>query len=148
MLNINFWNIVFTIINVLVLYGLMKKFLVKPVMGIIEKREQLIQGQLEDAGMEQKKALELKQQYEMKMNRADQEAGEIILQARQQVIGERNQVLEDAREQSARIMERTQANIERQQEKARREAESQIAELALLAARKILKSGEANDANS
>ncbi len=148
MLNINFWNIVFTIINVLVLYGLMKKFLVKPVMGIIEKREQLIQGQLEDAGMEQKKALELKQQYEMKMNRADQEAGEIILQARQQVIGERNQVLEDAREQCARIMERTQANIELQQEKARREAESQIAELALLAARKILKSGEANDANS
>ncbi|WMC93980.1 F0F1 ATP synthase subunit B [Kineothrix sp. MB12-C1] len=148
MLNINFWNIVFTIINVLVLYGLMKKFLVKPVMGIIEKRKQLIQGQLEDAGMEQKKALELKQQYEMKMNRADQEAGEIILQARQQVIGERNQVLEDAREQCARIMERTQANIELQQEKARREAESQIAELALLAARKILKSGEANDANS
>ncbi len=148
MLNINFWNIVFTIINVLVLYGLMKKFLVKPVMGIIEKREQLIQGQLEDAGMEQKKALELKQQYEMKMNRADQEAGEIILQARQQVIGERNQVLEDAREQCARIMGRTQANIELQQEKARREAESQIAELALLAARKILKSGEANDANS
>ncbi|NLL77866.1 MAG: F0F1 ATP synthase subunit B [Clostridiales bacterium] len=148
MLNINFWNIVFTIINVLVLYWLMKKFLVKPVLGIMEKREQLIQGQLDDAKKNQEQALELKKQYETRIESAEKEAKEIMLQAKEQAQGEKSQILEEAQAESERLIERAKKNIENQQERARREAESQIAGLALMAARKILKSGETNDANS
>ncbi len=148
MLNINFWNIVFTIINVFVLYWLMKKFLVKPVMGIIEKREQLIQGQLSDARKNQEQALELKGQYETKMESAEREAEEIVLQAKEQALGEKALIMEEAKTESDRLMERAKKEIDNQQERARREAESQIAGLALMAARKILKSGETNDANS
>ncbi len=148
MLNISFWNIVFTIINVLVLYWLMKKFLVKPVMGIIEKREQLIQGQLSDAKKNQEHALELKEQYETKMETAEKEAEEIVLQAKEQALSEKVLIMEEAKTESDRLMERAKKEIVGEQERARREAESQIAGLALMAARKILKSGEINDANS
>ena len=40
MLNINFWNIAFTVINLLVLYLFLKHFLMKPLMEIMEKRPQ------------------------------------------------------------------------------------------------------------
>lgn len=39
MLNINFWNIAFTVINLLVLYLFLKHFLMKPLMEIMEKRQ-------------------------------------------------------------------------------------------------------------
>lgn len=148
MLNINFWNIVFTLINVLVLYGLMKIFLVKPILGIMEKREQLIQGQFNDARMNQEQALELKRHYEAKLETVEKEAEEIVIHAKEQALEEKNLVLEETKEESARLIEKAKKDIENQQDRARREAESQIAGLALLAARKILKSGETNDANS
>ena len=53
MLKLDVWNIVFTIINLLVLYFIFKKFLFKPVLNVIKEREDKINGQFEEA----KKAL-------------------------------------------------------------------------------------------
>ena len=52
-------NLVFTIINLLVLYFLMKKFLFKPVNNIIAQREEAIKKQFDDADEAQKKADDL-----------------------------------------------------------------------------------------
>ena len=57
-------NLVFTIINLLVLYFLMKKFLFKPVNNIIAQREEAIKKQFDEADEAQKKADDLKKQYE------------------------------------------------------------------------------------
>ena len=42
-------NLVFTIINLLILYFLMRKFLFKPVNGIIAAREEIIRKQFAEA---------------------------------------------------------------------------------------------------
>ena len=42
MLNINIWNIAFTVINLLVLYIFMKHFLIGPVRKILDERKQMI----------------------------------------------------------------------------------------------------------
>ena len=47
MLNINPWNMVMIVINLLVLYAIFRKFLYKPVMNVIHRREELIQGQFD-----------------------------------------------------------------------------------------------------
>ena len=49
MLNINFWNIAFTVINLLVLYLFLKHFLMKPLMEIMEKRQAQVETDLNDA---------------------------------------------------------------------------------------------------
>ena len=49
MLNINPWNMVMIVINLLVLYAIFRKFLYKPVMNVIHRREELIQGQFDSA---------------------------------------------------------------------------------------------------
>lgn len=46
MLNINFWNIAFTVINLLVLYLFLKHFLMKPLMEIMEKRQAQVETDL------------------------------------------------------------------------------------------------------
>ena len=45
MLSVSPWNLLFTILNLLILLVLMKKFLYKPVLGIIAKRQELIDSQ-------------------------------------------------------------------------------------------------------
>ena len=48
MLTLN-WNVFWIIFNVLILFVLLRIFLFKPVLGMIEKRQSLIQSQLDDA---------------------------------------------------------------------------------------------------
>ena len=49
MLSLEPWTLFWTVVNVLVLFLAMKKFLLKPVMNIIEKREAMIHQQFDEA---------------------------------------------------------------------------------------------------
>ena len=62
-------NLVFTIINLLVLYLLMKKFLFGPVVAVMEKRKAMIEEQFANAAAAEKNANELKSQYEDTLKR-------------------------------------------------------------------------------
>ena len=46
MLNLNIWNVAFTVINLLVLYLFMKHFLIGPVRSILDERKQMIEHDL------------------------------------------------------------------------------------------------------
>ena len=59
MLRIDF-NLVLTIINLIVLYLILRKFLFRPVMDIMEKREKMIADGIGHANEEQDKAHALK----------------------------------------------------------------------------------------
>ena len=74
MLNINPWNMVMIVINLLVLYAIFRKFLYKPVMNVIHRREELIQGQFDSAKKTQDDALQLKADYEEKLQKANVKA--------------------------------------------------------------------------
>ena len=69
MLRIDF-NLVLTIINLIVLYLILRKFLFRPVMDIMEKREKMIADGISHANEEQDKAHALKKQYEDALNGA------------------------------------------------------------------------------
>ena len=63
------WNVLFTIINLLILYFGLRKFLIKPVTNVMEQRRQMIEGQMADAKKTTEQANELKSQYEDALNR-------------------------------------------------------------------------------
>ena len=69
MIEINM-NLVYTIINVIILYLLLRHFLIKPVTDIMEKRKQLIADGLQSAQDAQDGALKMKQEYEAALNGA------------------------------------------------------------------------------
>ena len=78
MLSLSVSNLVITIINILVLYLLLRKFLYKPVMGIIEKRDEMIKTQLETAKKTEQDAMQLKSSYENSLNDAHDESLRIV----------------------------------------------------------------------
>lgn len=57
-------NLLFTIINLLVLYFLMKRFLIGPIMRVMDQRQTMIEEGLENARNSQKEAEELKVKYD------------------------------------------------------------------------------------
>ena len=148
MLNIDFWNIAFLIINIIILYLLMKKFLVKPVMGVIAKRQELIDGKMNEALMTQEEADSKKAEYEEKLVNAHSEAKEIIETARTQAQTEKKEILESARMESEQIKAKAKQEIQIEREKAQHEVEAEVTQLAMIAARKILKAGGVNDTDS
>ena len=75
-------SLLWTIINLVVFYLLLKKFLFKPVMGIMEKREQMIADGLKNASDRQEEAESLKKEYESALSGAKEESVKIVENAR------------------------------------------------------------------
>ncbi len=148
MFNINFWNILFTIINVLVLYAIFYKFLLNPVKSIIQKREDLIRGQFESAEQTQKEADALKADLEENLSHAHEEANAILLEAKQQAAAEQQKALDAAKAETERMLEKANAEIADAKLRAEKETKDQVAVLAMMAAKKILEMGEVNDTSS
>lgn len=148
MLSIDPWNIVWTIVNLLVLYLVFKKFLYKPVMNVIEARENMIKQQFDSAKKDQDEALKLKAEYHDRLENAKTEADQIILDARARAEEEHARTLERTRDEAEHMLEKAKVDIASEQEKATQAAQAEIVKLALIAARKIVKTGDAHDTGS
>ena len=133
------WDLLWTIINLIILYLLMKKFLIGPITGIMEKRKNLIAQQFKDAETVQNQAQEMKTQYETALSGAKEESVQIIADARS-----------DAKALSERTLKEANARNTAEQEKqnAMSGAKCEIADLALEAAKKLLSQGSSKEGNS
>ncbi len=147
MLNLG-WSLVWTIINLIIFYLLMKRFLVGPVLGIMEKRKNLIAQELENAKAAQEKAEELKEHYEGALAGAKEESAQIIEAARADAKSESERMVKEANLEAAKIIENARVTAEQEKENALQGAKSEIAGLALEAARKLLSEGSTEKGNS
>ncbi len=126
----------------------MKRFLVGPVLGIMEKRKNLIAQELENAKAAQEKAEELKGHYEGALAGAKEESAQIIEAARADAKSESERMVKEANLEAAKIIENARVTAEQEKENALQGAKSEIAGLALEAARKLLSEGSTEKGNS
>lgn len=139
------WNVLYTIINLVVLYLLMKKFLFGPISNIMEQRRALIENELADARTHKAEANELKQKYEGSLKSAREEAGQIVERAKAEAKIQQERMIEAANEKAGEIMQKAQETIEVQREQAMQEMQSQVASLAMAAAAKIMSEKSSSD---
>lgn len=136
MLNLD-WNIVWTIVNILVLFLLLKHFLFKPITEMMESRTAEIENNLKDAEDQKQKASELTAQYEEKLQGAHAEAAQIVSEARQRGQREYDAILKTAGQDAQKEQERARANMEREREEMLRGVQENVTELVLLTASKL-----------
>ena len=74
-------NLLFTIINLLIWYLLIKKFLFKPVNNIIAKREEAIEGRYKEAEQEKLEAGQQKEKYEALQSGIQDEKAQVMKKA-------------------------------------------------------------------
>lgn len=148
MLKLDPWTLFFTVFNVMLLFLAFKKFLLKPVLDIIEKRDAMIKEQFEAADYAQTQAMTLKTKYEQQLEAAHETAATIITNARARAEEEHNQALVQTRKETQKMLDQAKIDIQYEQDKARLELQAQIADIAMAATRKIIRTGEIHDAGS
>ena len=131
------WNLLFTLINLVIFYVLMKVFLIKPIAKFMEKRQKLIEEGLNQARSDQEEALKLKEQYEAALVGARDESSKIVADAKLSAKSEYDRVMKDAQKDAASLLENAEKNIALEKEKAMLDLKSQVAGLAMEAARKV-----------
>lgn len=140
-------NLLFTIINLVVLYLLLKKFLIKPVTDVMEKREMLIADGLSQASNAKEEALRLKQEYEAALTGAREESVKIVEKAQTQAKAEYERIVKDANHKAGSLLDSAKANIQLEREQTMKELQSEIAGLAMTAAAKIVSDKTENQGN-
>ena len=147
MLNIDIWNIVFTVINILVLYFFLKHFLFRPVQKIMEERKQMVERDLDAAKDAKGEAIRMKEEYEASIANADEEASRIVEDARRRASAQYDQMLIQARTDAEKKRQEADQEIALEKERAINELKNSVADLALVAAEKLMEqhSGAEND---
>ena len=97
-------NIFWTVVNLLILFILLRIFLFKPVLGMIEKRKAAIEGTLSDADQKNAAAQALKQQYESSLKDAKQESFQIVSDAKDRAQVQYNQIIDKANADASQIV--------------------------------------------
>lgn len=138
MLNFEFWSIVETVANIIILFILLRIFLFKPINKMKNERTRTIQENLDSAEKARTEAEELKEQYENTIGDAKEEAKNIIMKAHDDAESERAAIIKKAHEEADQKVAEADKEIESERKKVLRQAQSEIADLAIEAASKIV----------
>lgn len=137
MLEINV-NLIWVLINLIILFILFKKFMLGRIMRVIERRDKLMKDQIAKANAANEKARKLKSKYEKTISGAKEESQKIVEAARQRAELEYKQIIQEAEERARRLVESTTEGLEQERAKAMQDAQNEIAGLAIAAAAKII----------
>jgi F-type H+-transporting ATPase subunit b len=140
-------NIVWTVVNLLILFILLRIFLFKPVLGMIEKRKGVIQSSLSDAEKANTDAKALKTQYENSLKEAKKEGFEIVSEAKDRAQTQYDQIIEKANADASQIVKQATAAAVADRERLLKETQAEIVGVALAAAEKLLGSKVDDEAN-
>ena len=131
-------NLVWNIVNLVVLYLLLRHFLFNPVMGIMDKRKKIIEDGLKNAQDAQNDAKKMKQEYEDALKGAKQESAQIIENARSAAKNEYDRIVGEAGDKAGNIIESAKETVRVERERTMKELQGEIAGLAVASAAKIV----------
>lgn len=142
MLRVELWDILFILINLIVLYIIMRLVLIKPVRNIIAQRQAIIDKGLRHAKNSEENARALENQWNERIAEVEEQTADMIAQARKNAQYEYDKLVSEANSEAARIIERAGKNMELEKEKTILELQSQIADIAMSATKKVLENSD------
>lgn len=141
-------TLVAQIINFLILMVLLAKFAYKPLIKVLEERQKKIADSIESAELAKVEAQQLKQDYQEQLSTARKEAQGLVDKAIKLAEQSKEDILEEARQEHARILKTVQAEIAREHEQALTQLKSEVVSLSMAAASKIVAKNLDTEANA
>ena len=132
------WNLLFTVINLLLLFVLMKIFLFKPVQKIIAARQAEADKQFDEAAAKQAEADGLKAQYAKSIASVEEEKSKAIQETMKKADAEYQRIVGDAESKAKQIKEDAAVEAENQKTQILKKAEKEIADMVVKSAEKLL----------
>lgn len=141
------YTFIFVLLNLIILYIFMKKFLFKPVTAFMENRKNTIDQSLKDAEQAKIEAAETRKNYEEQIKNIRIESDKLLNEARARAAREYDVLIEAAKKDAASIVEKGRQDVEHERAEMLRQVRQQIAVLAISAATKVVQSNMDTEAN-
>ena len=120
------------------LFMALSYILFNPVRDMLKKRQQMVAETRDTANKEKEDAGKLKAQYEEKLKNAEAEAEEILSAARKRALKNERTILEEAKEEAARIIANANVQIELEKKKAMDDLKQEVVSIATMMAGKVV----------
>lgn len=117
----------------------LKKLAWAPMLKMIDEREATIRKSLEEARVAQEEAQKLLEGHKAKLERASEDANEIIEKGKTDAVKMRDEIVQKARDEAKRIVEDGKTEIIREKQQALNEIKDLVADIAVNAAGQIIK---------
>jgi len=132
------WTFIAQICNLFIQIYLIKRFLLKPVREIIEKRRKLATEELDKARESQIEADAMKSEYEKNLADAKQQASEIIAKANKIAADRSDEMILQAKNEVIALKNKASADIEQEKKSAINEIKNEIGSMAMDIAGKVI----------
>ncbi len=136
------WQLIFDILiqglAVFLLFIFLSYILIDPVRKVLEERREKIKNDVESAASDRAEAAKLKAEYDAKIKKADDEAGEILSAARKKAVKNEENIIADANAEAARIISRANQEAELEKSKVKDEVKQEIISVATVMAGKFV----------
>ncbi len=130
-------NIIWTLIDLAVMFLVLRHFLFRPVNAVMQKRQEMIQHDLQDAQKNKQQAQELKLSYEKIMKNVKQEEAEMLTKAKEDAKQQYHTMMEEAKAEIQKFRKNAEHTMEEQKQKAMRDLKQNTADMVILAAQKV-----------
>ena len=138
--DIDFTLFVSTLVLFVIFALVLGKFAWKPLLQMVGEREKTVRDQVEGAEKASTEAAALLSKRQEMLKDATREREEMIARATQEAEHVKSELMAKARTEAEQIVQKALAQIEREKTKAILELRSQVADLAMTAAEKIVRS--------
>ena len=137
-IGVNFWTALFTLLNFLVLFFVAKKYLIGPILKIIQDRQQEIDDLYADAGNAKADAQAMQAEYRQKLDAAYATSEQIVRDAVIRGQTKEEEILRQANAQADAIRSKAAADIAQEKKKAVNDAKNEISGIAIAIAEKVV----------
>ena len=137
-LNINFFTALFTLVNTITLFLVLKHFLFKPVMKMITDRQKEIDDMYDEAGAAKASAQALEKEYAEKLSVAAETGERMVKEAVLRGQAREEEIIRQANAEASAIMDKAAADIALEKKKAVNDAKDEISGMAMAIAEKVV----------
>lgn len=139
MVNIDPRLIIANIVNFLILVFIIKHFFYDKINAFMKSRSDEIANEIKSAETLKVEAEGFKEEYKEKLSMIEDQSREIIKEATLRGQERRSEILKTAEEEAEKVLQRNKVEIEREKEKALEEVKTNIVDLTIFAAEKVMK---------
>lgn len=132
------WTTVMMLLNTLILFLIVKKFLFKPVKAMIDSRQSEVEKLYHEAEQAKLDAEKMKADYIKSLSGAKEEASEIVRSASVKAQVKSDEIVKDAQSRATHLLEKADMEIEREKKKAINEIKDEISDIAIMIAAKVV----------
>jgi len=146
-LSFNIWTFSFSIINIIILFLLLKWILFKPITNLMNARVERIKKNITDAQNNKSETEKIKNDYKDQLDKLKDESNTIINNAHQKAQVEVEDLIKKAKLEAELILQKAKEEGEREVEKALEAVKSQVANLVIQTASKVIQKNMDTDTN-